>query len=92
MELLSLHLASKFTAVTNSSVLPPSLYKTNDRLASVNIKEDDIYLILKTLNPEKGHASDDISIWMIQLCGKVIVEQIVFLSFLEDAVYTDDWK
>ena len=31
---------------------------------------------------------------MIHLCGKVIVEplQILFLSFLEDGVYPDDWK
>ena len=31
---------------------------------------------------------------MIQLCGKAIVEplQIVFLPFLEEGVYPDDWK
>ena len=31
---------------------------------------------------------------MIQLCVKVIVEplRILFLSLLEDGVYSDDWK
>ena len=31
---------------------------------------------------------------MMHLCGKVIVEplQSLFLSFLEDGVYPDDWK
>ena len=31
---------------------------------------------------------------MIQLCGKAIVEplRILFLSFLEEGVYPDDWK
>ena len=46
---------------------------------SVNIKEDDIYLILKNLNPEKAHGWDDISIRMIQLCGKAIVEPLQIL-------------
>ena len=31
---------------------------------------------------------------MIKLCGKAIVDplQILFLSFLEEGVYPDDWK
>ena len=63
-------------------------------MAAVNIKEDDIYLILKNLNPEKAHGWDNISIRMIQLCEKVIVEllPILFLPFLEERVYPDDWK
>ena len=63
-------------------------------MASVNIKEDDIYLISKNLNPEKAYGWDNISIRMIQLCGKAIVEAFanLFLSFLEKGVYPDDWK
>ena len=35
-------------------MLPPLEYKTNGRLAAVNIKEDDIYLKnIKNLNPKK---------------------------------------
>ena len=61
---------------------------------AVNIKEHDIYLTLKNLNPEKAHGWDNISIRMIQLCRKVIVEpsQILFWSFLEAGIYPDDWK
>ena len=61
---------------------------------SVNIKEDDIYLILKNLNPEKTHVWHNISTRMIQLCGKAIVEpsRILFLSLLEEGVYPDDCK
>ena len=38
------------------------------------MKEDDICLILKNLNPEKAHGWGNISIRMIQLCGKAIVK------------------
>ena len=57
-------------------------------------KRNDIYLILKNLNPEKAHGRDDISIKMIQHCGKGIIEslRILFLSFLDKGVYPDDWK
>ena len=61
-------------------------------MASVHIKEDDIYLILKNLNPGKAHRWGNISIRMIQLCGKAIVEQILFLSFLEEGAYPDGWQ
>ena len=59
-------------SINNSSVLPRSEYKTNAYLASVNIKEDNIYLILKNLKPEKAYGWDHILIKMIQLCIKAI--------------------
>ena len=68
------HFASQCTPINNSSVLPPLEYKTNGRLVAVSMKEDDICLILKNLNPEKAHGWGNISIRMIQLCGKAIVE------------------
>ena len=40
--------------INNSSVLSPLEYNTNRQLASGNIK-DDIYLMLKNLNPEKAY-------------------------------------
>ena len=78
------YFASQCTSSNNSSVAPPLEYKTNWRLASVNVKEDDVYLLSKSLNLSR----------MIQLYGKAIVEplQILFLSFLEESVYPDDWK
>ena len=53
-----------------------------------------ICLISKNLNPEKAHGWDNTSIRMIKLCGKAIVDplRILFLSFLEEGVYPDDWK
>ena len=91
MEPVNSHFASQWTQINNSSVLPPHQYKTNEWLASVNKKEDDTDLILKRLNPEKARW-DDISIWMIHVCGKAIVEPlpILILSFSKEGVYPDD--
>ena len=42
---------------------------------------EDIYLTLKSLNPEKAHGLDNISVRMTKLCRKYTVEpvQILFL-------------
>ena len=62
-------------------------------MASVNIKEDDIYLTSKNINPEKAHGWNNISIRTIQLCKKVTVEPLRnFFSFLEEGTYPDNCK
>ena len=78
MELFNSHFASQCTPINNSSVL----------------EQGDIYLILKNLDPEKADGWDSISVRITQLCGKAIVEhlRILFLSFLEEGIYPDDWK
>ena len=47
---------------------------------SINIKEADICLLLKGLNPEKAHGWDDMSVRMTQLCGKALAKP--FLNFI----------
>ena len=81
-------------AINNSSVLLQLEYKTNERLAFVNIKKDDICLILKNLILAKSHGWDNISIKIIKICIKANVEplRILFLSFQEDSAHPDDWK
>ena len=49
-ELFNSRFAFQWTQIDNSSVLSPLEYQTNGPLASANIKEDVIYLILKNLN------------------------------------------
>ena len=63
-------------------------------MAAVNVKEDDIYLILKNLYPEKADGWDNILIRMIRLWGEAIKEllRILFLSFLEERVHPDGRK
>ena len=76
------HFASQCTSINNSSVLPPLKYKTSGRLASVNIKEDDIYLIIKT-------RSLDDSTLRKSYCRTFT--NFVFV-FLDKGAYPDDWK
>ena len=63
-------------------------------LDSVDIKEEDIYLIIKNLIPNKAHGWDDISIRMIKLCGKSIVFplKLLFQSSLEKGLFPVEWE
>ena len=65
--------------VVNSSELPNFSYKTEKRISDTEIKEDNILLIIKNLNPSKAHGWNNVSIPMIQLRGKTIVTPLKYL-------------
>ena len=56
------------------------------RLKLFEINENDFLLIIKNLNANKAHGWDDISIRMIQACGKSIALplKLLFKTILEE--------
>ena len=93
-ELFNRHFAEQCTLVQNTSTLPVFNFKTNNRLKSFDINENDLHLIIKNLNANKAHGWDDISIRMIQLCGKSIALplKLLFKTILEEGTFPEDWK
>ena len=72
-------------------------FKTNNRLRSFKINENDLFLIIKNLNSSKAYFSDHISIWMIQSREKSIalpLEMLLkqFKTILEEETFPEDWK
>ena len=57
---------SEFPPVVNSSTLPNLSYKIQKQISDFEIKEDNILLTIKNLNPNKAHGRDNVSICMIQ--------------------------
>ena len=92
--LFNRHFAEQCTLVQNTSTLPVFNFKTNNRLKSFDINENDLHLIIKNLNANKAHGWDDISIRMIQLCGKSIALplKLLFKTILEEGTFPGDWK
>ena len=81
--------ASQCTPVSNSSVLPDISFHTNARLNSFSITEKDILAIIKSLDPNKSHGWDNISIKMMKMCGESLA---LPLKMIFEAVFPDDWK
>ena len=86
--------ASQCTPLQNSSSLPIFYLRTDEILSTLNIRDDDIFAIIKNLNPNKSHGWDNISIRMIKLRGKSIVYplKLIFEASLQGGEFPDYWK
>ena len=92
--LFNSYFSSQCILIDTSGKLPLFAYKMENHLDSVEIIEEDIYLIIKNLIPNKAHGWDDISIRMIKLCGKCILFPLKFLfqTSLKKGLFPVDWK
>ena len=88
------YFSSQCTPTDISSKLPVLAYKMENRLDSVDIKEEDIYFIIKKLIPNKAYGWDDIPIRTIKLCGKSIrfPLKVLFQLSQEKGLFPVDWK
>ena len=83
------------TPLKNDSKLPSNqIYLTQSRLGSLNFNEDEIPKIIRALNPHKVHGYDDISIRMIKICDKSLLEPLIILfkNSTKSSHYPDIWK
>ena len=87
--------ASKCTPVANDTSLL-SLLNLNltCNLSVINFTDDDILKIIRSLNINKPHGHDDISIRMIEICDKTILEPLSIISknCIETGIFPDSWK
>ena len=70
------------------------IFLTEKRISQLEFDTDDIEKIIKSLNPNKAHGFDGISIQMIQLCSAAISKPLYLLfknSFI-NGVFPDGWK
>ena len=69
-------------------------YITETKLSSFNIEDEDIYKIIKTLDINKAHGHDEVSIRMLKLCDKSIVKplSIIFNNYKLKNTFPNLWK
>ena len=65
--------ASICTPMDNTSCLPSFSYRTGSRIKSFQVTENDILAIIKSLDPNKAHGCDNISIKMIKICSQSLI-------------------
>ena len=77
--------------VVNSSVLPDKSYLT---LESITISGSDILKTIRSLDINKAHGHDDISVRMMKICDDAIVESLkmLFVNWVNQAVFPSRWK
>ena len=65
--------ASTCKPIDNKSFLPSFLYRTRSRIKSFQVTENDILATIKTLDLNKAHDCDNISIKMIKICSQSLI-------------------
>ena len=91
----SVFFTSKCTPLFNNNVLPDSLdYISPARLPSINFNNEDMLKIIKSLNVNKAHGHNNISIRMEKLCNQTIVKplSIIFKKCTDNGNFPHNWK
>ena len=94
-ELFNSFFANQCSLINNNSQLPPTLsYKTNERLSSVKITNDDILKIIAKPDPNKADGHDKISIRMIKICSTSIFKplRLIINHCIDNGIYPCEWK
>ena len=69
-------------------------YRTGSKIKSFHVTENDILAIIKTLDPNKAHGCDNISIKMIKICSQSLILplKIIFEHSLKKHKFPEIWK
>ena len=83
-----------YSLVVNSSVLPDKSYLIASYLVSIRISGSDIMKTIRSLDLNKTHGHDGISIRMLKICDDAIVEplKMLFVNSVNQAVFPSRWK
>ena len=94
-QLFNAYLSEQCTLLKIISTLPNTCSKhTNNILDTIIFSKEDIYKIIKNLDPSKAHGHNRISIRMIKLCGISICKplEIIFQNCLRSGKFPSEWK
>ena len=81
--------------ITNGSSLPNNqITETVTRLSSITIDTDTIIKLICSLDPNKAHGCDGISIHMLKLCATSISKSlhILFNNSVTNECFPNEWK
>ena len=83
------------TSVSHNSTLPlVTSSVTNASLSFISVNDQDILNITHSLNINKAHGYDDISIRLLKICDSSIVKPlpIIFKNCLQSGSFLNNWK
>ena len=87
--------ASHCTPSNNNSKVPWShTYITDCKLFSLQFEDKDIIEIIRSLDINKAHGHDDISIRILKICDSAIIKplSIIFRNCINNSAFPDLWK
>ena len=92
--LFNSHFAKQCSLLENNSQLPTQIIDSMLSFSSVDLKEDKLLSLIRSLDVSKSHGHDGISTRMLKICDISIVKPllIIFRNCLKDGVFPICWK
>ena len=94
-ELFNSFFSNQCSLLKNCIKQPTNIrYVTDKKLCTINFTTDNIEKIIVSLNPNKAHGHDNISICMFKICGNAICKplELIFKQALTSGVFPSEWK
>ena len=93
-QLFNDHFVQQCSVIDTGSTLPQFRAICNDVLDTCTFSEEDILKLIRSLDPNKAHGWDEISVRMIRLCDTSIVAplKVIYRNCLEHGVFPQLWK
>lgn len=93
-QLFNDYFASQCSTIDTGSVIPTLTPKTTTVIADINISDEGILSIIRSLNPSKAHGCDEISVRMIRLSDTALIYplKLIFTNCIRTGVFPDIWK
>ena len=89
------YFSQQCTTVDNDSSIPPNItFAMKQKLPTSEICTDNIVKIIKSLDPNKAHENNEISIQMIKLCASSIAKPLSILvrNCFKNECFPKEWK
>ena len=93
-QLFNDYFARQCSTIDTGSVLPILPPKTTTTIADINISDEGILSIIRSLDPNKAHGCDEISVRMIKLSDYALVYplKLIFSNSIRTGVFPNIWK
>ena len=82
------------TTIDTGSEIPNIATSNAPALVNIHITEEKILKIICSLNPNKAHGLDEISVRMIKISDDVLVAplKMIFESCIQNGIFPEIWK
>ncbi len=82
------------STLDTGSEIPGDPPEYGTQLTNVSITDEKILRIIRSLNPNKAHGWDDISVRMIKVCDSALVLplKLIFENCLSKGIFPETWK
>ena len=93
--LFNYYFSKQFTIIENNISIPANTsFENEERLSTFEICLGDIVKIIRSLDPNKAHGHDEISIRILKICVSSISKPlaILFRSCFESECFLKEWK